>query len=283
MNEYFNKIDELISKRETTRYVRKYVENEETLVTYWHVGKMLSEVETKYGEGTIKKWSVVFTKKYGKGYSYANMRRIKQFYLMFSNCAPMVRNLKVTWTNYTIIMPISDVNKRNYYLNLCIENNLTKRKLIELIKANTYELLLFNERNKVIVINENFKTKIPIKNPIMVNIPENNFSEKALLKYFEIHIKEFLNNLGSGYAYIASEYEVDDEAKKYKIDMLLFNTIYLCYVVVELKVRKLQNKDIDQVMNYMKIIDKSKKCVNKTRSILITKEDNGFKLSYCCD
>jgi hypothetical protein len=65
--------------------------------------------------------------------------------------------------------------------------------------------------------------------------------------------------------------------------MLLFNTINLCYVVVELKVRKLQSKDIDQVMNYMELIDEFKNPINKTRGILITKEDDGYKLSYCCD
>src|SRR5574344_945156 len=284
MNEYFNKIDELISKRETTRYVRKYVENEETLITYWHVGKMLSEAGTKYGEGTIKKWSLTFTKKYGKGYSYRNLRLMLNFYIIYSNLQPLAANLNnvmTTWTNYTVIMSIIDVNKRNYYLNLCIQNNLTKRKLIELIKAKTYESLPFNERNKVIQINDKTNTKIPIKNPIMVNIPEENIKEQMLLKYLIENIENFLKDLGNGYSFIGSEYEIYDESKKYKIDMLLFNYEFNCFTVIELKVRKLQNKDIDQILNYMKIVDKNMNCVNLTRGILITKEDTGYRLSYC--
>src|SRR5574344_1768966 len=243
MNEYFNKIEELISKRETTRYVRKYVENEETLITYWHVGKMLSEVGTKYGEGTIKKWSLTFTKKYGKGYSNRNLRLMRQFYIKYKNGLQCRPNYNISWSIIKELLPYSQ-NKYNYYYKLCIQNNISVRKIRNLIKSNTYESLPFNERNTIIEIYNQTNTKIPIKNPIMVNIPEKSFSEKVLLKYFEIHIKEFLNNLGSNYAYIGSEYEIYDESKKYRIDMLLNNYRESCLVVVELKVRKLQNKDI---------------------------------------
>jgi predicted nuclease of restriction endonuclease-like (RecB) superfamily len=281
MNEYFKQIDELITNRETTRKVRNYVENEENLVTYWHIGKLLSEVGTKYGEGTIKKWSEIFTQKYGKGYNYTNLIRFILFFNLFGNIAAVRQLLNVSWTNIKTLLPINNKFKQKYYLNLCIQNNLSSRKLIELIKNNTYEKLPFNERNKNIEINDIYNVNVPIKNPIMVNIKENNFKEQVLLKYFIEHIEEFLDNLGNSYAFISSEYSIFDNNKKYKIDMLLFNTSELCYVVVELKVRKLQNKDIDQIINYMKLVDKKMTTNNHTRGILITKEDDGYKLSYC--
>src|SRR5574344_1829567 len=212
MNEYFNKIDELISKRETTRYVRKDVENEETLITYWHVGKMRSEAGTKYGEGTIKKWSLTFTKKYGNNYNITNLQIMRQYYFAFINYDPVDHKFNISWTNIRILIPLP-ANKRNYYLNLCIQNNLTKRKLIDLIKSNTYELLPFNERNKVIEINNKTNIKIPIKNPIMVNILEDNIKEQMLLKYFIENIEKFLKDLGNGYTFAGSEYEVFDESK----------------------------------------------------------------------
>jgi hypothetical protein len=111
MNEYFNKIDELISKRETTRYVRKYVENEETLITYWNVGKMLSEAGTKYGEGTIKKWSIVFTKKYGKGYNYRNLLIMIQYYISFLKMNPLGSHLNIAWSNLREIVKIKEENR----------------------------------------------------------------------------------------------------------------------------------------------------------------------------
>jgi predicted nuclease of restriction endonuclease-like (RecB) superfamily len=280
MNEYFKQIDELITNRETTRYVRNYVENEETLVTYWHIGKLLSIVGTKYGEGTIKKWSIIFTSKYGKGYSNRNLRLMRQYYKVFRNGTQCVPLSKINWTIIRTLLSYSK-NKQNYYLNLCLQNNITSRKLIELIKNNTYEKLPFNERNKTIGINDIYNFNIPIKNPIIVDIPKNNFKEQILLKYFEEHIKTFLLDLGNSYAFISSEYSIFDNNKKYKIDMLLFNTSELCYVVVELKVRKLQNKDIDQIINYMELVDKKMTPNNHTRGILITKEDDGYKLSYC--
>jgi predicted nuclease of restriction endonuclease-like (RecB) superfamily len=190
MNEYFKQINELISKRETTRYVRNYVENEETLVTYWHIGKLLSEVGTKYGEGTIKKWSNLLIKKYGNNYNITNLQIMKQFFLNYSNYDPLAHNLNITWTNIRIILTIKDKNVQNYYLNLCMQNNLTKRKLIELIKNNTYEKLPFNERNKTIVIDTTHgkNNLIPVKNPIIVDISENDFKEQILLKYFSINL-----------------------------------------------------------------------------------------------
>jgi predicted nuclease of restriction endonuclease-like (RecB) superfamily len=127
MNEYFKQIDELITNRETTRYVRNYVENEETLVTYWHIGKLLSIVGTKYGEGTIKKCSSLLTEKYGKGYNYTNLKRIRQFYLLFSKGAPLGHLLSISWTNYKTIIPIEEENKRNYYL---VTHTILKEQLI---------------------------------------------------------------------------------------------------------------------------------------------------------
>jgi predicted nuclease of restriction endonuclease-like (RecB) superfamily len=283
MNEYFKQIDELITNRETTRRVRNYVENEETLVTYWHVGKLLSEAGTKYGEGTIKNWSILLTEKYGKGYNYTNLTRMKQFYGIFLNIAAMSQLFRITWSNYVILITIKENNKRNYYLNLCLKNNITSRRLNGLIKNNTYEKLPFNERSQNIEIDKvnNNLNIIPIKNPIIIDIHTSNFKEKALLKYFIEHIDTFLADLGNNYAYIASEYSLFDNNKKYKIDILLFNYEINCFVVVELKVRELQNKDIDQIINYMNLIDEIKKPINKTRGILITKEDDGYRLSYC--
>jgi hypothetical protein len=79
---------------------------------------MLSEAGTKYGEGTIKKWSIVFTEKYGKGYSLKNLWRMRQFYFNFSKVAPMGRFLNVSYTNHKTIIALKEENKHNYYLNI---------------------------------------------------------------------------------------------------------------------------------------------------------------------
>lgn len=93
----------------------------------------------KYGDELIKKWSIKFTKNYGKGYDYTNLSRFRQFYLTFPIVGPVAQ---LSWTNIVKLLPIKDVNKRNYYLNQCIERNLSKRQLISEIKANSYERLL---------------------------------------------------------------------------------------------------------------------------------------------
>jgi hypothetical protein len=92
---------------------------------------MLSEAGTKYGEGTIKKWSIVFTEKYGKGYNYRNLLIMIQYYISFLKMNPLGSHLNIAWSNLREIVKIKEENRRNYYLNLCIQNNLTKRNLEE--------------------------------------------------------------------------------------------------------------------------------------------------------
>ena len=136
MNEqqYYRKIEHLIKKQEISKRARKIEENYNLVETYWEIGKLIVEAQggsarAKYGNEIIKKWSVKLTKTYGKGYNYTNLARFRQFYLFFPKIAPLGQYL--TWTHYRELLPIKDENKRNHYINLCINNNLTKRELIK--------------------------------------------------------------------------------------------------------------------------------------------------------
>lgn len=88
----------------------------------------------KYGNGLIKEWSEKYTTKYGKGYNYTNLSRFRQFYLLFPILAPVAQ---LSWTNIVMLLPIKEENKRNYYVNLCLKSNLSKRKLSSKIKNNS--------------------------------------------------------------------------------------------------------------------------------------------------
>ena len=143
-NEYYNEIETFIKKNEVNKRRRVLEENYDTLNNYWNIGKLIVEAQggaknSKYGNTLIKSWSIEYTTNYGSGYSYANMARFRQFYESFSTFAPLER---ISWTNIKILLPIKDINKRNYYLNLCIERNLSKRQLEKEIKVNSYERLI---------------------------------------------------------------------------------------------------------------------------------------------
>ena len=143
-NEYYNEIESYIKRNEINKKRRILEENYDTLNNYWNIGKLIVEaqggkIHAKRGEELIKKWSIQFTKKYGKGYDATNLRKFRQFYLEIPKCATLWR---VSWSIIKIVLPIKDINRRNYYFNLSVEQNLSVRQLQDKINSNSYEKLL---------------------------------------------------------------------------------------------------------------------------------------------
>lgn len=133
---YYEEIKDLIEKKEVKDGVRRLSYNSDKLKTYYEIGKLLVEAQggekkTRYGDMLIKKWSKKLMKDYGKGYSITNLKNMRKFYIIQKG-QPLVDRL--TWTNWTLLFPIKNENERNYYINQCILNNLSKRELAKLIK-----------------------------------------------------------------------------------------------------------------------------------------------------
>ena len=174
---YYDEIKNYVKKVEIGRAIREANANYELVDSYWNIGKLIVDAQggkekAKYGDKLLKELSEKLTQEYGKGYDYSNMRRFRQFYLTFANCGA-VRH-KLNWTNICKILPIKDENKRNYYINLCIKNNLSKRELEKEIKNNSYERLL-NKPDKVDIISPTLPNAITdnYKNPIILELADN--------------------------------------------------------------------------------------------------------------
>ena len=282
--DYYVEIESYIKRNEVNKKRRVLEENYDNLNNYWNIGKLLveaqgGEVRAKYGDELIKKWSVRFTRNYGKGYNNTNLKRFRQFFLLFPKGAPLAHQL--SWTNITLLLPIKNENKRNYYINLCIEKNLSKRKLIEEIKSNSYERLINKPNNvELIVPKKGYTILDDMKNPIIIKLEKNGEikSEKDLELTILSKIEFILTQLGKGFCFIGSQYKISN----YYIDILLFNIELNCYVVVELKVRKLKVEDKAQVEMYMKLIDENikKATQNKTIGIIISKEQDKFVVNF---
>lgn len=174
---YYTEIENIIKKIEVNRMTRIYEENNEKLLGYWNIGKLLIEAQggkekTNYSNKLIKEWSSKLTLIYGKGYSCTSLKYMRQFHLLFEKGPPVGDQLN--WSLIKTVLPIKDKNKRNYYTNLCIENNLSKRELAEEIKNNSYERLLEKPSNIEIIPPKNSLTiKNKVKNPIIIEIPNN--------------------------------------------------------------------------------------------------------------
>ena len=193
---------------------------------------------------------------------------------------------QLTWSHYCELLSFENVNKINYYIELTKINNLSVRQLREKIKFNEYERLPEFTKNKLINLDESNVVDF-VKNPIKIKNSSDYdiFSEKILKKIILEDIENFLDELGSGFTFIKSEYPIKIDGRYNYIDLLLYNIKFRCYVVVELKVTELKKEHTGQIMTYMNYIDKNIKTIdeNKTVGIIICKQENEYVIKYCSD
>ena len=283
MMNYYNEIKTQILNNEITKKVKEYSKNKSDLTTYYNVGKLLSEAGKHYGEGIIKKYSEKLTKELNKKYSVTTLKYIRLFY-EFGKSQPVADQL--TWSHYIELLPLKNKEKINYYIDIVIKNNLSKRELRERIKNREYERLDENTRLKLIN-QEDLKVEDTIKNPIMIKNKTNYeiVSEKVLQKLILEDIPSFLKELGNSFSFISNEYPIKIGCNYNYIDLLLYNYEFNCFVVVELKVTELKKEHIGQIEVYMNYIDKSlrKPTQDKTIGIILYKKDNKFIMEYCSD
>ena len=281
---YYENIKTEILNNEITKKVKDYSKNKSDLTTYYNVGKLLSEAGKHYGEGIIKKYSKRLTKEFGKGYTVTRLKYIRRFFDMFSK-SPTVSDL-LTFSHYCELIWLENIDKINYYITICEQQNLSVRQLRERIKNKEYERLDGKTKYKLIK-HEETKVDDFIKNPIIIknNLNYEVISEKALQKMILEDIPAFLSELGNGFTFIRNEYPIKLGNNYNYIDLLLYNIEFNCYVVVELKITELKKEHIGQIEVYMNYIDKNLKTItqDKTIGIILCKKDNKFIMEYCSD
>ena len=283
---YYDEIKEKLLKNEIYAKVKDYSKERNKVLTYYEVGKLLSEAGKEYGNDIIGSYADKLVNEVGKKYNCRTLRRIRQFYNIFSNTkwSPMVT--KLTWSHYILLLPLKNVEEIKYYIDVCEKRNLTKRELESLIKSKEYERLSEETKNKLIT-NEELKLPDLVPNPILIKTENNqeNLSEYALKEAILNNLDNFLKQLGNGFSYIGNEYKIKMGSNYNYIDLLLFNTEYNCYVVIELKVTELKNEHIGQIQIYMNYVDKviKKPHHDTTIGIIISKKNNQFIIEYCSD
>ena len=208
---------------------------------------------------------------------------MRQFYL-FQKGQPLVDQL--SWSHYTIVLSLKNINEINYYIQQIKKYHWSKRELISRIKSKEYERLDDNTKNKLIN-NDNTNVLDLVKNPIIINNKYNltDIKENVLKKLILEDIEDFMKELGNGYSFIGSEYKIKIGNTYNYIDILLFNYIYNCFVVTELKVTELKKEHIGQIQVYMNYIDEYVKNIyhDKTIGIIIVRKDNKYIIDYSSD
>ncbi|MBP3444987.1 MAG: DUF1016 family protein [Bacilli bacterium] len=281
---YYEEIKNEFINNEINKKVKNYLINRKDLETRYNVGKLLTEAGKKYGEGIINEYSKKLTLELGKGYNVTNLKRYRQFYILIQKGATLSHQL--SWSYYSELMPLKNINVINYYIKLCETNIISVRQLRERIKSKEYERLSESAKSKF-VVNEQPLLPDLVKNPILIKNTNKytEISEKVLQQIILEDIKNFMQELGSGFSFISNEYPIKIGNNYNYIDLLLYNIDFNCYVVVELKVTKLKKEHIGQIEIYMNYIDKNLKKSNqdKTIGIIICKKDNEYIIEYCSD
>ena len=242
-------VQSVIDKKIDTYFINRidkkidtYFINRNELSHYYNVGKMIMEAQggeskAKYGNELIKKYSERLIKEIGKGFSTTSLKYMRQFYL-FSKSQPLV-DQSISWSHYTILMSLKDINEINYYIEQIEKYHWGKRTLQEKIKSKEYQRLsdqrLSDETKNKLINKEEIDVTSYIKNPIFINTFNNdkkNISENTLKSFILRDMENFLKQLGNGFAFIESEYKIIIGNEPNYIDLLLFNYIYNCFVVV---------------------------------------------------
>ena len=280
---YYTKIKDKLIDNEIYSRVKDYSKEKRMLLTYYEVGKLLSEAGKHYGKNIIEEYSKRLEIDIGKRYSYRTLNYMIRFYNL-NNLQSLTANL--SWGNWIELLSIKDIDKIKYYIKQCELLSLTTRQLRERIKNKEYERLPEETKNKLINKEES-KVEDFIKDPIIIKNPNNYeiISEKSLKMLILEDIESFMKELGNSYSFIGSEYKIKIGNSYNYIDLLLFNIDFNCYVVVELKVTELRKEYVGQIKLYMNYIDKvlRKPFQDKTIGIIICKKDNKFIMEFFGD
>ena len=280
---YYEEIKNKIIDNEIYEKVKNYSKERHRVITYYEIGSLLNEAGGKYGDNIIGEYADRLVNEVGIKYNKRTLFRMKQFYTLFNNLKVSPLATQLSWSHYTELLSIKDMNKLMYYINIASYNNLSKRELRERIKSMEYERLPNRTKLKLVTkedmtLIDNIKCPIRIKNMYDTN----NISEKLLKELILNNIESFMNELGEGYCYIGNEYKIMLGYVNNYIDILLFNIKYNCYVVVELKVTELKKEHIGQIQVYMNYIDENVKTIyhDKTIGIIVAKYNNKFVIRY---
>jgi predicted nuclease of restriction endonuclease-like (RecB) superfamily len=255
------------------------VDNQRT-VMYWHIGKRIFEEEQQgkdradYGNYLIKFLSEQLQQEFGSGFSIRQINLYRQFYRTF----PIVHTLyaQLSWSQYKLLLSVDSEDKRTFYIEECKKNNWTVRQLERQIDSSLYErLLLSNDKESVLAVAKNEKlpsdAKEIIKDPMYLEFlglkREASYYEKDLEQAIISHLQEFLLEIGNGFSFVARQKRIHIEGDEFFVDLVFYNRLLQCFVIIEIKTQKLTHQDIGQLQMYVNYYDRIEKTVNENPTI----------------
>jgi predicted nuclease of restriction endonuclease-like (RecB) superfamily len=237
--------------------------NSVLLETYWEIGRVIIEDEQKgkdradYGKATLKNLANQLTFEFGKGFDERNLNNMRAFYKTF----PIWNALRteLSWTHYRLLSRLNSDEKINYYLNESVQNNWNSRTLQRQINSLSFERVL--EHKTIETKPETIHNLI--KDPYIFEFlglsAETKNSERSIETSIIDHLQQFLLEFGKGFAFVARQQHIVTDTSDFYIDLVFYNYILKCFVIIDLKTGSLSHQDIGQIDMYVRMYDDLKK------------------------
>jgi predicted nuclease of restriction endonuclease-like (RecB) superfamily len=311
ISQLFGKIADLLN--ESRKFVVKHI-NQTIVLTYFEVGRLIVEDEqqgkerAEYGKFVLKELSQKLTDEFGKGYSVYNLERMRNFYLVFKHrisaseksasvmrksdqekSASMAQKFEspfnLSWTHYLILLKIDNKEERNFYEIESVNNNWSVRELERQCNSSLYERLVLS-RDKEAVKELSKKGQLiskpgdAIKEPYILDFlgleEKDKYTETDLETAIINKLEQFLTELGKGFLFVGRQQRITIEDEHFYIDLVFYNRLLQCFVLIDLKIGKLKHQDLGQMQMYVNYYDKFKKTnkENPTIGIVLCKQKN---------
>lgn len=287
--------------------------NQTIVLTYYEIGRMIVEDEqngenrAEYGKAVLKDLSLHLTEKFGRGFSEDNLSNMRKFYQIYSNQQisetlsrksqnnliphTLSANFNLSWSHYLKLMRITDINERKFYEIESYKNNWSLRELQRQydsalytrlsLSKNKEEILQLAEKGQIVE-----KPKDLIKDPYVLEFlglsEKPNYSESDLESELIDKLEHFLLELGNGFTFVGRQQRITFEEKHFYIDLVFYNRILRCFVLIDLKIGELKHQDIGQMQMYVNYFDREKRLEgeNKTIGIILCQDKSEALVQY---
>ncbi len=230
---------------------------------YWEIGEKIYKAcgendRAEYGKGLIKFIADNLTKEFGKGFDERNLRKMRQFYCLY----PIRDSLspELSWTHYRRLIRVEDKNARDFYTEECIKSNWSVRQLDRQIGSFFYERLLSSQnknavREEIDILEPKPEYEKIIRDPYVLeflDLEQNpHFYERDLEQAVIDHLQKFLLELGRGFSFVARQKHITFDDRHFYVDLVFYNYILKCFVLLDLKIGDLSHQDLGQMQMYV--------------------------------
>lgn len=259
--------------------------NAAMIEAYWLIGQRIVQEEqlgqhkAQYGKHLMEDLSAALTADFGKGFSYANLYNCRQFYLTFPEQAILYTACReLSWSHLRLIMRVDSPQAIEYYCRETREQQWTVRQLERNIKSHSFQRLLSTQANNIDKAGASAHLEF-IKDPYVLEflqLPEaGQLKESRLEQAIIDELQKFLLELGKGFSFVARQMRISTETSHFYIDLVFYNYLLKCFVIIDLKTGKLSHQDIGQMDMYVRMFDDLKRGEDDNPTIGIPMRQQG--------